>query len=108
MTFHFAYTNVGGNIPRSMSKMDRLREVNASHTKLTGELPPGGVLSGRESDRYHDFEATDISHPSDSHSKGVDGKSVLIGVASSLGVAAVIAVVVMSNKNVQKRQNEHT
>lgn len=108
MTFHLANTKVGGNIPRSMGKMSRLRELNASHTQLTGELPPGGVLSGRKSDRYHDFEGTDVSTPSDSHSKGVDGKSVLIGVASSLGVAAVIAAVVMSNKNAQKRQTEHT
>ena len=108
------WRGVGGTIPASMGKLPLLREMNATNSQLTGELPAGGVLSGRAGDRGAHFEGTSVTDPSSKTSskgvdgKGVDGKSVLIGVGSSLGVAAVIAAVVMHQRNTKKGPSQHT
>lgn len=108
MTLHLANTKVNGNVPASMGKMPRLREVNATNTQLTGELPVGGILSGRDDNRGAYFEGTSVTKPSSNSKKGVDTKSVFIGVGASLGVAAVIAAVVMRQQSMKTQQNEHT
>ena len=109
MTLHLADTNVGGAVPAGMGKLPLLRDVNASNSQLTGELPACGVLSGRASDRGADFEGTNVKGSAGGSEQGaVDGKSVAIGVASSVGVAALIAAVVMHRRKKDLRTSRHT